>query len=77
MHGWQANKSHTCVLPEVLGLCPKRKNHPLCGWMIIFLVHRNSLQTSKKTQLSLMPLTIVSTIVKIKLQIVIWVAGIM
>ncbi|MEA5093312.1 MAG: hypothetical protein VB014_11580, partial [Acidaminococcaceae bacterium] len=37
MHGWQANKSHTCVLPEVLGLCPKRKNHPLCGWMIILL----------------------------------------
>jgi len=36
MRGWQANKMHTCVLPIILGLCPKRKNHPLCGWMFIY-----------------------------------------
>jgi hypothetical protein len=35
MRGWQANKMHTCVLPVILGLCPKRKNHPLCGWIFI------------------------------------------
>ena len=29
MRGWQANERHTCVLPVVLGLCPKMKNHPL------------------------------------------------
>ena len=28
---------HTCVQPVVLGLCPKMKNHPLCGWMVIIL----------------------------------------
>ncbi|MBR3817265.1 MAG: hypothetical protein IKJ27_11140, partial [Clostridia bacterium] len=35
MRGWQANKRRTCALPVVLGLCPKRKNHPLCGWIFI------------------------------------------
>ena len=24
--------------PVVLGLCPKRKNHPLCGWIFIFYI---------------------------------------
>ena len=37
MHGCQANKEATCGLPAVLGLCPKRKYHPLCGWMLIVL----------------------------------------
>ena len=27
---------HTCVQPVMLGLCPKRKNHPLCGWIFIY-----------------------------------------
>ena len=25
----------TCAQPVALGLCPKMKYHPLCGWMII------------------------------------------
>lgn len=33
---------HTCVQPVMLGLCPKRKNHPLCGW--IFIVHHKTSQ---------------------------------
>ena len=33
--GWQANKKHICAKLVVLGLCPKKKNHPLCGWSII------------------------------------------
>ena len=34
-HGWQANiKTHLCVACST-GLCPKRKNHPLCGWILI------------------------------------------
>lgn len=35
LHGWQANEQHTCVPPVILGLCPKLKNHPLCGWIFI------------------------------------------
>ena len=35
MHSCQANKRATCGLPIVLGLCPKRKYHPLCGWIFI------------------------------------------
>ena len=27
--------------PVVLGLCPKRKNHPLCGWIFIGLYGDN------------------------------------
>ena len=38
MHGWQANTQRTCAPPVVLGLCPKLKYHPLCGW--IFIVSR-------------------------------------
>ena len=33
--GWQANRERTCAWLVVLGLCPKMKNHPLCGWMFI------------------------------------------
>ncbi|MBR3361708.1 MAG: hypothetical protein IKG39_10240, partial [Lachnospiraceae bacterium] len=33
--GWQANKKRTCAPLVVLGLCPKRKNHPLGGWILI------------------------------------------
>lgn len=33
-------KRHTCVQPVVLGLCPKRKNHPLCGWIFIISTKR-------------------------------------
>ena len=29
-------KRRTCAWPVVLGLSPKRKNHPLGGWIIIF-----------------------------------------
>ena len=35
MHGWQANLKRTCAPPVLLGLCPKMKNHPLCGWIFI------------------------------------------
>ena len=35
MHGWQANKQRTCAPPVILGLCPKMKYHPLCGWIFI------------------------------------------
>ncbi len=35
--GWQANKKRTCAPPVILGLCPKMKYHPLCGW--IFILH--------------------------------------
>ncbi|MBR3360359.1 MAG: hypothetical protein IKG39_03400, partial [Lachnospiraceae bacterium] len=35
--GWQANKKRTCAPLVVLGLCPKRKNHPLGGWILIVL----------------------------------------
>ena len=38
MHGWQANKKHTCVLPVKIGLCPKMKNHRLCRWIFISAV---------------------------------------
>ena len=32
MHGWQANKKHTCVLPVKIGLCPKMKNQGMEDW---------------------------------------------
>ncbi|MBR6554743.1 MAG: hypothetical protein IKT90_00840, partial [Clostridia bacterium] len=32
---WQANKKRTCAPPVLLGLCPKMKYHPLCGWIFI------------------------------------------
>ncbi len=35
MRGWQANERHTCVLPVVLGLCPKLKYPLLCRGIII------------------------------------------
>jgi len=35
MHGWQANEKRTCAPPVLLGLCPKMKYHPLCGWIFI------------------------------------------
>jgi len=38
MHGWQANKKRTCALPVKIGLCPKMKYHPLCGWIFIALL---------------------------------------
>ncbi len=37
MRGWQANERHTCVLPVVLGLCPKLKYPLLCRGIIIIL----------------------------------------
>ncbi len=37
MRGWQANERHTCVLPVVLGLCPKLKYPLLCRGIIITL----------------------------------------
>lgn len=40
MHGCQANKRATCGLPVVLGLCPKMKYHPLCGWIFIISKRR-------------------------------------
>ncbi len=36
MRGWQANERHTCVLPVVLGLCPKLKYPLLCRGIIIY-----------------------------------------
>jgi len=35
MHGWQANQRAHLRYASEQGLCPKMKNHPLCGWMII------------------------------------------
>ena len=36
MHDWQVNqRAHLCYASEQ-GLCPKNKNHPILGWMIIF-----------------------------------------
>jgi len=42
MHGWQANQRAHLRYASEQGLCPKMKNHPLCGWMIIavFLSHK-------------------------------------
>ncbi len=37
MRGWQANERHTCVLPVVLGLCPKLKYPLLCRGIIIYI----------------------------------------
>jgi hypothetical protein len=38
VHDWQVNKrAHLCYASEQ-GLCPKNKNHPIFGWMIIFTV---------------------------------------
>ena len=37
MHGWQANQREHLRYGSEQGLCPKMKNHPLCGWMIIVL----------------------------------------
>jgi len=37
MHGWQANQRAHLRYASEQGLCPKMKNHPLCGWMIIVL----------------------------------------
>lgn len=31
--------------PVVLGLCPKRKNHPLCGWIFINAIFQKSATT--------------------------------
>ena len=28
----------TCASLALLGLCPKLKNHPLCGWIFIFVM---------------------------------------
>ena len=52
MHGCQANKEATCGLPAVLGLCPKRKYHPLCGW--IFIMFKNNFLLEGKTMWILM-----------------------
>ena len=38
LHGWQANLKRTCAQPVILGLCPKMKYHPLCGWIFIFFI---------------------------------------
>jgi hypothetical protein len=36
LHGWQANKKSALVRRQYrLGLCPKMKYHPLCGWIFI------------------------------------------
>ena len=32
-------KKPTCGQLVVLGLCPKKKNHPLGGWMIIYIFY--------------------------------------
>ena len=49
---------HTCVQPVMLGLCPKRKNHPLCGWIFIadcffcfILLPDNAVKYRRRTRL--------------------------
>ena len=38
MRDWQVNqRAHLCYASEQ-GLCPKNKNHPIFGWMIIILL---------------------------------------
>lgn len=32
-HDWQVNKKRTCAWLKILGLHPKKKSHPLCGWI--------------------------------------------
>ena len=32
-------KKPTCGQPVILGLCPKMKNHPLGGWIIILYIN--------------------------------------
>ena len=32
-HSRQVNKRRTCALLKLLGLYPKKKSHPLCGWI--------------------------------------------
>ena len=44
MHGWQANKRCTCAWLVVLGLCPKKKSHPLCGWIFTAPLQSNKKQ---------------------------------
>jgi len=36
MHDWQVNLKNAFMRSQCrVGLCPKMKNHPLCGWIII------------------------------------------
>ncbi len=36
LRDWQVVYKHTCVLPVVLGLCPKMQNHQLSWWIFIY-----------------------------------------
>ena len=40
VHGWQANKKGIYAKPVVSGLCPKKKNHPLCWWILILFFYK-------------------------------------
>ena len=35
MHGWRVNYMRTCAPLASSGLCPKKKNHPLCRWLFL------------------------------------------
>ena len=44
VYGWQITSARLAgqqksiyAKPVELGLCPKKKNHPLCGWILISL----------------------------------------
>ena len=40
MHDWQVNQKVHLYYASEQGLCPKNKNHPIFGWMIIVEIYR-------------------------------------